>query len=263
MVKILKYIHGTLSLLIVFMLIIASIVSPALLTSIGYTVVYLLYVALTLLSAFFIQGIRSKILHILLALLIVTVILVKANNDRYPITMGKGGKYLLETDTETLELELVDFSIRHEKGSASAVHYESKLLINDDKPVSITVNHPYKHDNIRLYQSSYRSISPYFFYSNDTLRLFEGQNDKLNDIQFHFLEYDPFLQRTAIKYNDILFYFPIGRKVTFLDMEIMIIPDEPEMATVLEYVEVKGHIYLLIFAILTLVALILIRIRRK
>jgi hypothetical protein len=95
------------------------------------------------------------------------------------------------------------------------------------------------------------------------LRLFEGQYAEMNGIDFHFLEFDPLLQRAAISYNDILFYLPVGREISFLNTKIRISPDESEMGTVLEYVEVKGHILLLIIALMLLLTLIFVRIRRR
>jgi len=67
----------------------------------------------------------------------------------------------------------------------------------------------------------------------------------------------------AISYNDILFYLPIGRDVAFLNTKMKIMPDKPEMGTVLEYVEVKGHVFLLITAVMYLLLLISARMRKK
>lgn len=263
MVKILKYSYWILTIVILLMLAIASIFSSALLSSPGYTIIYLLYAILTFVSAVFIPTVLSKILHILLALLIIAVVFVKSNNDRYPITLGEGGNYQLITEDDTLKLELLDFTITHEDGLASAVHYNSTILINDTDTVSVSVNHPFKFKKIRLYQSSYGNITPFNFYSDDSLRLFEGQYAELNGIDLHFLEFDPFLQRAAIFYNEILFYLPVGREIAFLDTEIKILPGIPEMGTVLEYVEVKGHFLLLIIALMLILALIFTRIRRR
>lgn len=263
MVKALKYSYVILTVIILIMLAIGSIVSPALFSSIGYTIIYFLYAALTLVSVLFVPGILTKLFHFMLALLIIVVVFVKSNNDRYPLTFAEGGNYQLVCERDTLTLELLNFTIRHENGSASAVHYESRIIIDSRDTISVTVNHPFKHERTRLYQSSYRSITPFNFYSIDSLRLFEGQYAKLNGIDLHFLEYDPVLQRVAVRYNEILFYLPVGRKTAFLDSEIMILPDSPEMATVLEYVEVKGHVLLLLTALLLLLTLIISRLRRR
>ena len=71
------------------------------------------------------------------------------------------------------------------------------------------------------------------------------------------------LQRVAISYNDILFSLPVGRDVAFLDTKIRISPDESEMGTVLEYVEVKGHTFLLIIALMLLLTMVFVRIRKR
>jgi len=263
MVKILKTLYWILTFTILLMLSAASILSPALLTSLGYTLVYLLYAALTLLSAIFVPTALKKALHLLLALLIIIVVLVKSQNDRYPLALGKGGSYVLQTENDTLDIELLEFTITHESGTATAVHYESKILVDHRDTISVTVNHPFKYKKIRLYQSSYRNLTPFNFYSDDSLRLFEGQYGKLNGMDLQFLEYDPHLQRAAISYNDILFYLPIEKEMTFLNTIIKITPGLPERGTVLEYVEVKGHVYLLITAIMYILLLISVRIRRK
>ena len=263
MVKILKYSYWILTVIILLMLVLASILSPALLSSLTYTIIYLLYAVLTFVSAIFIPSFFSKLLHILLALLIFFVVFVKSNNDRHPLALGEGGHYMLKMKNDTLNIELLDFTITHENGSATAVHYESKILVDHRDTVAISVNHPFKYKKIRLYQSSYGNITPYNFYSDDSLRLFEGQYAEMNGIDLHFLEFDPMLQRVAISYNDILFYLPVGRDVAFLDTKIRISPDESEMGTILEYVEVKGHTLLLIIALMLLLTLIFARIRKK
>jgi ResB-like family protein len=263
MVKILKYSYWILTVIILLMLALASILSPALLSSIAYTIIYLLYAVLTFVSAIFIPSFFTKILHVLLALLIFVVVSVKSNNDRYPLALGEGGHYLLKMENDTLNIELLDFTITHEDGSASAVHYESKILVDHRDTVAISVNHPFKYNKIRLYQSSYGNITPFNFYSGDSLRLFEGQYAEMNGIDLHFLEFDPVLQRAAISYNNILFYLPVGREISFLDTKIKISPDQSEMGTVLEYVEVDGHVFLLITAILYLLLLVIVRMRRK
>jgi len=263
MVKILKTSYWILTLVILTMLALASILSPALLSSLAYTIIYLLYAVLTFISAIFTPSFFSKLLHILLALLIFVVVFVKSNNDRYPLALGEGGHYLLKMENDTLNIELLDFTITHENGSATAVHYESKILVDHRDTVAISVNHPFKFKKIRLYQSSYGNITPFNFYSDDSLRLFEGQHAEMNGIDLHFLEFDPMLQRVAIRYNDILFYLPVGKNTTFLDTQITISPAAPEMGTVLEYVEVNGHVYLLITAIMYLLLLVIVRMRRK
>jgi hypothetical protein len=245
------------------MLVLASIFSPALLSSLGYTIIYLLYALFSLMSVIFFPTVSTKSLHVLLALLIFVVVFVKSNNDRYSIALGEGGNYLLITENDTLNLELLNFTITHENGSATAVHYESKILVDHRDTVAISVNHPFKFKKIRLYQSSYGNITPFNFYSDDSLRLFEGQYGKLNGIDLHFLEFDPMLQRVAISYNNILFYLPVGRDVAFLNTKIKILPGTPEMGTVLEYVEIKGHTLLLIIALMLLLTLIFVRIRKK
>ena len=263
MVKILKTSYWILTPAILLMLIVASIFSPALLTSLSYTIIYLLYAAFILVSVVFVPTFLTKIFHLLLVFMIIVVVFVKSNNDRYPIALGKGGSYLLQNENDTLDIKLLEFTITHDNGSVAAVHYESKLLIDHRDTISVTVNHPFKYKKIRLYQSSYRNMTPFNFYSNDSLRLFEGQYGKLNGIDLHFLEYDSHLQRAAISYNDILFYLPVEKEVTFLNTKIKIIPDIPEIGTVLEYVEVKGHVLLLLTALLLLLTLIISRLRRK
>jgi hypothetical protein len=243
------------------MLILASIISELTLNSTVFRIYYLIYAVILLISVLFIPGVTKKLMHLLLALLIGMSIYVKAVNDRFPVTLAPGGVYEVETALDTLNLELIDFTITHEQGSASAVHYESRIIVNGDK-ASVTVNHPFRKGKVRLYQSSYRTVTPFYFNSTDTLQLFEGQHALFNGIDLTCLEYDPILERIAIRYNDILFYLPVGRKTIFLDKEMLITSGEPTMATVLEYVEVKGHTSLLIIALSFLLVLIIDRVRR-
>jgi ResB-like family len=263
MVKIFKYSYWILTVFIALALILASILSPDLLSSLGYKIIYAFYALFTLLSLFFMPGKLNKMLHLSLALLILTAITVKAINDRDHITLAKGGDYLLNTDHEDIKLELLDFTILREEGSATAVHYESKVFVDGVDTVSIRVNHPYKGKGFRLYQSSYRTVTPFNFYSQDSLTLFEGQIAQLNNIPFQFLEYDPVLHRTVVRYNDVLFYLPVGKEIEFLDTRIKVLPGISDMATVLEYVEVKGHIALLLISIAYILLLIFTRMRKK
>ena len=263
MVKTLKYTYWIFTVLITLALISASILSPGLLTSLAFKITYLLYAAFILISVLFIPGMLNKLLHLSLALLIMAALTVKSINDRDYITLAKGGDYFLSTDLGELKLELLNFTILREEGSATAVHYESKVLANGVDTISIRVNHPFKGKGFRLYQSSYRSLTPFNFYSHDSLTLFEGQIAQLNNIPFQFLEYDPVLNRTAVRYNGVLFYLPIGKETDFLDARIKVLPGTPDMATVLEYVEVKGHIVLLLISIAYILLLIITRMRKK
>lgn len=261
MVKILKKLYVISTSVLLAMLILASIMSEQALSSIVFKIYYLVYALILLISILFVPGVTKKLMHLSLALLIGMSIYVKAVNVRFPVTLAPGGVYEIETALDTLNIELVDFTITHEQGSASAVHYESRIIVNGDK-ASVTVNHPFRKGKIRLYQSSYRTVSPYHFYSTDTLQLFEGQHALFNGIDLTCLEYDPILERIAIRYNDILFYLPVGRNTLFLDNDMLIVPGDPVMATVLDYVEVKGHTLLLIIALAFLLVLIIDRVRR-
>ncbi|MDZ7795595.1 MAG: cytochrome c biogenesis protein ResB [Candidatus Marinimicrobia bacterium] len=195
------------------------------------------------------------------ALLIFAVIAEKTVNERQFLPMGEGGSYFLHIGDDTLEITLTDFIITRDL--SNAVDYESRLLINKKDTFSVRVNHPYSYEHVRFYQSSYRSLTPFYFCMEDTLKLFEGQTDTLQSVPLTFLEYDPVLERAAIRYNKVLFYLPVEKEYQFMNRELYIYPGPSEIGTVLEYVEVRGHTILIII-VLTMVLLLFYRtIKRK
>ncbi len=264
MVRIFRYAYGIMTVALVMLFAVSSIVAPELFSSLFYTILYIVYAVITLSSAYFIPRFSQKILHILIACLILGVVIEKSVNTHRFITMGEGGEYYIPMDGDTLGCELLDFTItRESKRTGTVVHYESRILVDRRDTVSIRVNHPFQYDDVRFYQSAYKSITPFLICTNDTLRLFEGQTDTLQAAVFTLLEYDPVLQRAAVCYNKNLFYLPVAIPTQFLDKPMIILPQAPEIATVLEYVEVGGHTLLIIIAGLMLLSLAYNLMRRK
>ncbi|MCK4813354.1 MAG: cytochrome c biogenesis protein ResB [Candidatus Marinimicrobia bacterium] len=264
MVRIFKYAYGIMTVALVILFAVSSIVAPALFSSLFYTILYIVYAVITLCSAYFIPRLSQKILHVLIACLILGVVIEKSVNTHCFITMGEGGEYYIPLDGDTLGCELLDFAItRESKRTGTVIHYESRIVIDRRDTVSIRVNHPFRYNDVRLYQSAYKSITPFLICFDDTLRLFEGQTDTLHAVAFTLLEFDPVLQRAAVRYNKILFYLPVGMPTQFLDKPMIILPQTPEIATVLEYVEVRGHTLLIIIAGLMLLALAYNLVKRK
>ncbi len=257
MVRVFRYIYGILTVLLVILFVLTGLLSPSALSSPLYTIIYAAYALFTLTSAFFIPGIHRKLLHVLIAFLILGVAAEKTFNERRFISLGTGGTYMIPLRSDTLEFELIAFSTdREQAGGGREVHYESNVLVNRQDTVRISVNHPYRYGNYRFYQSSYRTLTAYTVISDrDTLRLFEGQSAELNDLPFTLQGFDRILKRAAIRYNGILIYVPAGKRTPFMDSELTLLPGRSETGTVLECVEVRGQALLLSVALLTLLAL--------
>jgi hypothetical protein len=252
----------TVVLLILFA--VGSFMTPEIFTSVFFIILYVLYALTLLVFAFFIPGLSKKVPYLLIACLIVGVIVEKSVNTRSGITMGKGGTYFFDTGRDTLDLELLAFTItRGTSPSQPQVEYESRILFNKKDTFCIRVNHPLRLEKARIYQSNYKNISPFMICYQDTLRIFEGQTAEMSGTPLTFVSYDPVLRRAAVRYNEVLFYLPVGRTHTFLNNPITIIPQSPELATVLEYVETRGHTALLLIALLSIVSLIFSMVKRK
>lgn len=261
MVKKINIVYYAVSLLLIIALAAASFFSQDLYHSLFFIILYAVYALTLLLAAVFLPGAFRKALHVLLALLIFAVIAEKTFNERQLLPMGEGGSYFLHIDGDTLELELTDFIITRDL--SNAVDYESRLVIDKKDTFSVRVNNPYSYKHVRFYQSAYRSLTPFYFCMEDTLKLFEGQTDTLKGVPLTFLEYDPVLERAAIRYNKVLFYLPVEREYQFLDKELYIYTGESETGTVLEYVEVRGHKILLLIVLLMILLLFYRTIKRK
>jgi hypothetical protein len=243
---------------------VASLVAPEWFHSLFFFILYCIYTVMIFASVFFIPGFLRKILLFLVFCLMLGVIIEKNINNRFYLTLGQGGTYLVDTGRDTIELELQDFTITSgNQAGGPAMRYESRVLLNGRDTLSIRFHRPGKYENARLYQSTHKKITPFQFCYGDTILLFEGQTGTLNNTTFIFLEYDADLQRVKVKYNDILFHIPVDREYTFIDKPILISPQTQEFGSVLQYVEVRGHTILILLTLCTLLALTVTILYRK
>ncbi|MDZ7821500.1 MAG: hypothetical protein U5N26_06625 [Candidatus Marinimicrobia bacterium] len=150
------------------------------------------------------------------------------------------------------------------RGPEGAVEYESRLSVDSEDTVSVRVNRPFSRGQMRLYQSEHRLLTPYHIcLEGDTLKLFAGQNGTLRGACLCFQGYDPGRERAEIRYNEVPFYLPVEKKQRFMEQDLYIYAGEPEIGTVLEYVEVRGHRILLIIAAMILLTLVYAVVKRK
>jgi hypothetical protein len=262
MVKLFKKINVYATILLIVLLALASIFEPAYLSSTLFTVIYILYALLIFISVIFVENIALKILHLLLTLLIITSVSIKAHNDRYFITIAIGQDVDIPLNESHFNLQLLDFSIHRSGENEKIENFESTFLIDQQDTVRISVNHPYRDKMLRLYQSSYTDLVLFNFVSTDTVQLFEAQSYSLDGKILKFSTYDPVLNKAVVNYNDELFFLDLGHKSKIGNVELSIFPDRLVRATVLEYVETKGHVFLLLVSVLSVLMLFFVRSRR-
>ena len=242
---------------LICLLALASVVAPHWLSSGVFMGIYLFFALILLISAFLIPDLFLKILHIILALLIVSFVTIKSVNARHDITLAEGVEYTLKADGDTLNIKLVDFEVLKSGNEKVPENYVSKLLI-DDKDVEVSVNNPYKYKRSRLYQRAYGYDQSFLFIANnDTLGLFPGQNAVFAGEDIKFCEFDAFVGSVAVATGDKLFLLPVGDK----SQKYLVLPGRTLEATVLEYVEVKGLVLLYVFAALSIALMIFVRLR--
>ena len=262
MVKLFKKINVYATILLIVLLALASIFEPAYLSSTLFAVIYILYAVLIFISVIFVENIALKILHLLLALLIITSVLIKTHNDRYFITIAIGQQVDIPLNESHFNLQLLDFSILQSGDDKKIENFESTFLKDQQDTVKISVNHPYRNNMLRLYQSSYTDVVAFDFISTDTVQLFESQSYSLNGKILEFSSYDPVINKVVVHYDNALYFLDLGQKNMLGDVELSILPDRMVRATVLEYVETKGHVFLLIISILSVLMLFFVRSRR-
>lgn len=263
MVKFLKHFNTYITVILLLMLAGASIFAPQLLSSTLFSIVYVFYAVLIFISIFVVKNIALRVLHLLLAMLIISAVSVKAHNERYFITLPEGQSYSIDFENEKIELELLKFSIDNVNDSKSTPIFESLILKDKKDMITTSVNHPYKYKTMRLYQSSYGHVMIFDFISTDTIQLFEGQSALLNDHLLEFKAYDQILNKLIINFDGELFYLEIAKKSILGDTELLIKPKKMVPASILEYVETKGHTGLLLLSVMSVLMLIFVRIRRN
>lgn len=242
---------------LVLMFAMASFFAPQWLNSIVFMIVYLVFALLLLISVFLIPDLFLKILHTLLAILIISFVLVKASNERVIYTFAKGAEYQVVADEDTLSMELVDFTILKGEDKQVPDNYLSEMLVNGQK-VQISVNHPFAYKRSRFYQNAFGASKVFMFCSHgDTLKLFPGQSAEFMDGKIDFHEYDELMRRIALSFNDTLHLIPLEDESALF----YVLPGESIEATIVEYVEVKGHIFMFIIATLGIIMMVFVRFR--
>lgn len=242
---------------LILMLAIASIFAPHWICSTVFMIFYLVFALLLLSSVFYIPDIFIKILHLLLAILIITLVMVKVSNVRMTYTLPKGAEYQLIVDEDTLSIKLMNCNILKDKNKKIPQNYASDILVDDEK-VQISPGQPYVYKRSRFYQGERDSSRAFIFSTGEgSLKLFSGQNANFLKQKIEFHSYDELKKRVAVSLDNVLYLIPLADEAGLF----YVVPGESVESIILEYAEVKGHVFLFIIASLVLILMIFVRFR--
>ncbi len=248
-------VNKTMVILLVLALALASIVHPEWLSSKLFMGIYLLFALFLILSIFIIPDIFIKILHLLLAILVISFVMIKISNVRESYVFAEGESYELIADGDSITFTLEDFTIIDADNENVSMDYVSNVIING-KETKLSVNHPISYKRSRFYQSGYKTVQSFVFCTqNDTVKLFNGQSKQLGGQIIKFLEYDELFGKIAVSIDRDLHLISIADT----SQKIFILPSEFREASVIEYVEVKGHGFMFVLGIFSIMMLIFIR----
>ncbi len=235
----------------------ASVIDPQWMSSTVFMILYLIFALSLLISAFSIPGIFLKLMHLLLAILIISFVMLRVINERTSYTFAKGVDYQLIADEDTLSIKLMNCDIRKSQDKRVADNYISDILVNGEE-FQISLDQSFSYKRGRFYHHGHDSSTAFIFAAGtDSLKLFPGQSADLLDQRIQFHDYDDIKGKVAVSVDAGLHLIPIADKSAMF----YAFPAETVEASILEYVEVKGHVFLFITAFLALILLIFVRFR--
>lgn len=223
-----------------------------------------LLLSLAMIAAVFLKGVRStkqRILHLLLALIFLTVAADKYTNARFDIsiregeTLSLGDRLKLPQRYGPQSISLERFEIEYHQDGQTPGAFRSHLLLNDQETV-LEVNKPLSIGSYRLYQSAYDR--QYFF----LLRLGDlekemcfGDTLRSGERILTLKNYDHQARRFRLDLDGESIFVPLMGETMILNTPTSIRPLGERYVSVIEIAEVRGLWVLLAGSLLYLIVL--------
>ncbi|MFA6618329.1 MAG: cytochrome c biogenesis protein ResB [Candidatus Neomarinimicrobiota bacterium] len=210
------------------------------------------------------KGIRSsrqKILHFLLAVIIILFIVDKSSNERFFIKIREGDTFMLnevitsENEIYTVGIKLTRFEIDVHDDKETPKAYRSYLQMNDEDLV-LEVNKPLALGSYRLYQSAFER--DYYFdlkIGEDEFKITFGDTVISSYGNIVLQDYDPRNRHFRLLVAGEVRWLPLKTEVLYDNSKWQISPSGEIYTSVIEVVEVKGLFWLLLAGILYLLVM--------
>jgi len=225
-----------------------------------------LVLAVSMIIAVIFRGLRTasqKILHLLLALIFLTIFFEKSTNRRFFMTIKEGQAVNLSdvihssTPEYNLQLRLLRFELERHPDGLRPKAFNSHLLIEGHKPATVSINRPLAIGRYRLYQNAYHEVPTFkFLVAEDTLIAAVGDTVKWNEHRIWFDNYDLHEPSLRVYWDGIPNHVSLSGEFTADRMRIRVTPGPFIYASIIEVVEVAGTAFLLFVSLLYLVALV-------
>jgi len=206
------------------------------------------------------QPLIQKILHLLLALIFITIGIEKSINHRYLIPIKEGEEIQFSrfagTGQDDIQLKLLQFEILYHSDNQTPKAFISRFLLNNQDSVQLAVNQPLALGNFRLYQNSYdRQIFILLMVDQNTFRMSIGDSLILTNKTFKLAEFNPVAGIARIIYDAKSYYLETNQPCKIEDYHFTIKPAESCYRSIIEAVEIRGTKALLVFCLLYLISL--------
>lgn len=211
-----------------------------------------------------IKNTALKLIHIILALIFITVIYEKTVNKRFylEITEGESLQFADHTPAsiqgDSLLIYLDKFEIIRHPGSRMPKAFISHLVINHSDSVKLAVNKPFAYRHYRFYQNAYdRKIICNLYVNGEKYSLTIPDTLKLYNSKFILEEYNHRSKKFKLAINDKQFALEPGERVEIDGRKIFIRPAGSKYVSIIEVAEVKGAGILLVLALIYLIFLLI------
>lgn len=203
---------------------------------------------------------NQKILHILLALIFITIGIEKSINQRYLIPVKEGEEIQFSKFTGTgqndIRLKLLHFEIQYHPNNQTPKAFISHFLLNNQDSVRLAVNRPLALGHFRLYQNSYdRQTFIPLMVDQNTYRMSIGDSLIITNKTLKLAEFNPVAGFARIIYDAKSYYLETSQPCKIEDFHLTIKPTESCYRSIIEAVEVRGTKALLAFCLLYLISL--------
>lgn len=235
MVKILNFICGLLSPLLIVYLFATAVFAPFFTRSFNFAIFPAVYVLLNMVLLIIDKRSFMKMLNGLSAFIVLLLFITMTFTPFRTLELGDGAPYLQPFSRDTLELRLLEFNIH---GEGNELSYSGLLQLNRDT-VKIGERGVKRFGSLHIADVSHILIRPFTFYGSDTLTLFEGQTGRMDDIELALISYDPATDIVSFRYHDILFNHPVGSNTPFLNGRLKITRDAERFGALLTYREIR------------------------
>jgi len=206
------------------------------------------------------QPLNQKILHLLLALIFITIGIEKSINQRYLIPIKEGEEIQFSRSAgigqDDTRLKLLQFEILYHPDNRTPKAFISHFLLNNQDSVQLAVNQPLAIGSFRLYQNSYdrQTLIPLMVDQN-TFRMSVGDSLILKNKTLRLAEFNPGAGIARIIYDAKSYYLETNQLCRIEDYHFTIKPAESCYRSIIEAVEVRGTKAILAFCLLYLISL--------